>query len=130
MISNIAVVAMGGALGSVARYLLASALNPAAAGTAFPWGTLLVNGIGCASFGLLGGLFSHAGWISDTTRIAVLVGLLGGFTTFSAFAGEALALLNHGQLNLAGLYVLASNIICLGGAWAGYQIGVRGSGAQ
>lgn len=99
-------VALGGSLGSVARYLLQGAVQRragAAHGWAavFPWGTLAVNLLGCLGIGFLAVLFEERLAVAPETRTFVLIGLLGGFTTFSSFSFETWALLRDGNTLLA-----------------------------
>ena len=110
-------VALGGALGSALRY---AAQNAARAwlGSAFPWGTLAVNLLGSLLIGVCAAAFDR-GW--PALRPWVMAGLLGGFTTFSAFSLENLQLLRGGQAAWALLYSVGSVAggLCL--AWAGYS---------
>ena len=108
-------VALGGALGSVGRY--AVSLGAAAViGAAYPWGTLAVNVIGSAAIGALAGL-----GLSGPARLFWITGVLGGFTTFSAFSLEA-ALLWEVAPRLAALYVAASVMLGLGAFAAGWTL--------
>ena len=104
-------VALGGAAGSVARYQLGRGmtrwLGPEAM-TVFPWATLAVNTIGSLAIGFLAGILLRMGGETDGWRLLVGVGLLGGFTTFSAFSLELAMLIQRGQVGLAGLYALLS----------------------
>lgn len=105
-------VGIGGAAGSILRYLVSMAAN-AALGAGFPWGTLAVNATGSAAIGALASLsLQHNG------RLLLLTGLLGGFTTFSAFSLETAQLWQRAPW-LAALYVAAS----LGGGFAGFAAG-------
>jgi len=105
-------VACGGALGSVSRFLVASAMTRWV--PTFPLGTLLVNVVGCFLMGML------AGWTSDRTlRAALGVGVLGGFTTFSALGGDTLALAQGGSMKLAAVNVVANVGLGLVAVWAG-----------
>lgn len=117
-------VAIGGAIGSVARFALGNAMA-VAAGTSFPWGTLLINVLGSfviSFFGVLTGM--HARFpLPAEARIFVTVGLCGGFTTFSAFSLQTVELARAGHPVRAALYVAASASLCiiacaLGYAWA------------
>ena len=113
-------VALGGALGSVARY----ACSVAAArwlGTAFPFGTLFVNVAGSFTIGLLAALIAADGrpLLGADARALLLVGVLGGFTTFSSFSLETLELARGGALGAAGANVALSVVLCLFGAWLG-----------
>jgi fluoride exporter len=111
-------VALGGALGSVARF----GVGFAAArwfGLAFPWGTLAVNVIGGLAMGMMA---ARIGPEHDSMRLFIGTGLLGGFTTFSAFSLETVRLLEH-QPGLAALYAIASLVLSVGGCWAGLTLG-------
>lgn len=113
---NILYVAIGGALGSVLRYLVSISLNGA-----FPYGTLTVNVVGCFLMGLLVGYGSFMGQLSEPARIFLMVGILGGFTTFSAFSFDVLALVERGQMAQAATYAALSVVLSLfavfGGVW-------------
>jgi CrcB protein len=104
-------VALGGAIGSVARYQLGRLmtwwLGPQAV-SVFPFATLAVNTVGSLAMGLLAGLLLRLGGETDIWRLLVGVGLLGGFTTFSAFSLETAMLIQRGQVGVAGLYALMS----------------------
>ena len=105
-------VCLGGAAGSGARYLLTSWVNERA-GSGFPWGTLCVNVSG--SF-LLGAIVQHAstsGSLSPTAQATWTIGVLGGFTTYSAFNQETLTRLQQGAWALAGANLLATVVGCL-----------------
>jgi CrcB protein len=114
-------VALGGAIGSVARYacMLAGARW---FGAAFPWGTLFVNVAGSFAIGLLAALVAADGrpLLGSDARAFVLVGVLGGFTTFSSFSLETLALARNGALGAAGLNVAFSVALCLLGTGLGF----------
>jgi len=118
-----AYVALGGAIGSVLRYqagrLMTLVLGPAAV-TAFPWATLLVNVSGSLAMGLLAGWLARNGGIAgDAGRLFVGVGLLGGFTTFSAFSLELMMLIERGQPALALTYAGVSIIAGLTALYIG-----------
>jgi CrcB protein len=116
--------AVGGGLGSVARYLLQGWVQRRAdhlhgRADLFPWGTLAVNVLGCLLIGLLVGLFEVRGRLAPETRTFVLVGLLGGFTTFSSLGLESFALLRAGGVllalvNLAGSCAAGLAAVALG----------------
>ena len=108
-------VAAGGALGSVLRYAV-SVLMVASLGAGFPWGTLAVNVLGSTAIGALAALGVEGGW-----RLLLVTGLLGGFTTFSAFSLET-ALLWERVWWLALIYVLASVVLGLAGFALGYGL--------
>jgi fluoride exporter len=105
-------VAIGGAGGALARYQLGRAMTRwmgAEAMTIFPWATLAVNTIGSLLMGLLAGFLVRSGsGDADGWRLLVGIGVLGGFTTFSAFSLEMAMLIQRGQVGLAGLYALLS----------------------
>lgn len=114
-------VALGGAIGSVARYLVNLATTRAF-GFGFPWGTLTVNIVGCLVMGLLAGLLAMRGG-SNELRVFLLTGILGGFTTFSAFSLDAVTLWERGQPALAGGYVVASVTVSIAAVIGGLALG-------
>jgi len=105
-------VAAGGAIGASARYLLSSQVARWL-GSGFPWGTLAVNVLGAALMGLLVGLFARVWALQDPWRALLVTGILGGFTTFSAFSLEAGLMIERGQYGLALVYAVASVVLCL-----------------
>jgi CrcB protein len=116
-------IACGGALGAVARHLLATLLTARAAGiTTFPAGTFSVNVTGCFAAGFVLGLAAR-GQMSPEMRAFVTVGCLGGFTTFSAFSVDAVVLLQNGASTTAIAYVLATTAATLVAASAGLALG-------
>ena len=105
---NSLIVMLGGAVGALARYHLGRWAGHAL-GSALPWGTLIANMGGGFAMGLLAGwLARFAAGGGEPLRLALGVGLLGGFTTFSAFSLETALMIQRGQVGTAGLYVLAS----------------------
>ena len=124
MILTYAWVALGGALGSMARFWMASAVA-AVTGLAFPWGTLAINVIGSFVIGMVFALTGPGGRldVSSDARIFVMVGLCGGFTTFSSFSLQTLMLLQDGYLLRAGAYILGSVVLCLLFVWLGFLLG-------
>jgi CrcB protein len=114
-------VAFGGALGSMARYACSAALVRWL-GAGFPWWTLFVNVTGSVVIGLLAALVTADGrpLLGGDARAFLLVGLLGGFTTFSSFSLETLELARSTTLAAAAANVVLSVVLCLGGAWAGF----------
>ena len=113
-------VASGGALGTVARYFL-SGLVASAFGETFPWGTLIINVAGSFIIGFFGTLTSPDGrlLVSGTSRQFVMVGLCGGFTTFSSFSLQTLNLMNDGEWTHAGANIIGSVGLCLLFVWLG-----------
>lgn len=107
-------VAIGGALGSVARYLMGAALMAHAAlnwGMRFPVGTFAINLLGSLLIGVVAGMADKHGLISSDARLFLVTGVLGGFTTFSSFGLETVMLLKSGDMWLAAAYVLGSVIL-------------------
>ncbi|KFN48710.1 fluoride efflux transporter CrcB [Arenimonas composti] len=112
-------VGLGGALGAIARYGVSLALAGSAA--RFPWPTFAVNVLGCLLIGLVAGVLARAP-DGDTLRLFVVTGVLGGFTTFSAFGLETLTLMRRGDAALAAVYVLGSVGVCLFAVWLGSRL--------
>ena len=114
-------VALGSGLGGAAR-LWVSTLVSRGAGTSFPWGTLAVNVLGCLVVGLLGAMFEQSSplHVRQDLRVLLVVGVLGGFTTFSAFSLETLLLVQRGAAVAAAGYVVLSVALCLLAASAAY----------
>ncbi len=113
-------IALAGACGTLARYGLGGLVHRFA-GSAFPWGTLVVNGCGCLLFAFVWSLAEQRGVISSQTRTIVLVGFMGAFTTFSTYMFESGQMLRDGQWGWAAGNVVLQNGIGLaalfGGAW-------------
>lgn len=114
----ITAIALGGAVGSVGRYLMAQGVT-AWLGRGFPWGTLSVNILGSFVMGVLFQVFSERLPTQELWRLALMVGVLGGFTTFSSFSLESLQLLLHGEYRSALAYVATSVGLCITGTWMG-----------
>jgi CrcB protein len=116
-------IALGGALGSLARWGISEALARAW-GPEFPWGTLLVNVTGSLLIGAAAGGSWHDVRLIESAfvRQFVMVGVCGGYTTFSAFSLQTVGMLQAGDAGRAGLYVLASVATCLVATWAGYAL--------
>jgi CrcB protein len=112
-------VGAGGFLGSVLRYLVGGAIQSAFAGSTFPYGTLVVNVTGCFAIGLVSELIEAQGAFGSAARAFLVVGVLGGYTTFSAFGNETANLMRDGQrvaavMNIGGQLVLALCAVWLG----------------
>lgn len=120
MFSTLAQVALGGAIGASFRYL-AGVAAIRLAGPGFPWGTLSVNVIGSLLMGLFAAFVAHRG--GQDWAPLVMTGLLGGFTTFSAFSLDAVTLFERGALTQAAGYVLASLVLAVGALMAGLLLG-------
>lgn len=110
----------GGLLGTLVRYWL-SGVIARRVGETFPFGTLTVNLLGCLVIGLLYFWLEERFLVDPVIRTAILIGLLGGFTTFSSYGLQAFTLVQDGEFLLAGLYVTISNLIGLFLVWFGYS---------
>jgi CrcB protein len=122
-INTLLLVAAGGGTGAVLRYLIAN-FGQSLTVSSFPLGTLLVNIIGCVLIGfatvlLIDPLANHR----ETLRLLFIVGMLGGFTTFSTFALDTFNLIDAGKGGQALLYVSLSNIVGIIAAWGAYRLG-------
>jgi CrcB protein len=115
---KVLLIGLGGFVGSIARYGL-SGLVHARLGTAFPWGTLAVNVLGCFVIGVLSQLAEGRMAISPEARALLVFGFLGGFTTFSAFGNETIDLFRSGTPMLAWAYIAVQLVATLGAVWAG-----------
>ena len=114
-------IAAGGAVGAALRYLVAGWMQRLTGGT-FPVGTLAVNVLGCFAIGLLNYLLLGPLMVREEVRLAVVVGVLGGFTTFSSYGWETLALTNEGAWLAAGANVALNNVLGFAAAWAAYRL--------
>ncbi len=123
--ADLAAVAVGGGVGSVARYLLAAAFP---AGNGFPWAIFAVNVSGCFCLGLLMVYLLEVWPPRRFLRPFLAVGLIGGFTTFSTFAGGVLTLLNGRAFALADAYALSSVVAALVAVWSGMKAGRMAAG--
>jgi len=112
----------GGFIGSVLRYLLSGAAQSFSQSIAFPYGTLSVNILGCLCIGVLSELAENRGILSADARAFLIVGILGGFTTFSAFGNETMSLIRSGEPALALMNVGAHVVLGLGAVWLGYTL--------
>jgi fluoride exporter len=117
---KIILVLTGGAVGSLLRYIVSESMSKVSDG-GFPYGTLFVNLCGCLIIGLLWGIFSQEG-LTTNVKAFLFIGLLGGFTTFSAFALESFQLFDNGQLKTGVIYILISNIAGISLTIGGYYI--------
>jgi CrcB protein len=115
---SLILVALGGALGSVARYLVAGAVHRVAQ-PFFPYGTVVVNVTGCLAIGLIAGLVNERGVIGPGARLFLLVGVLGGYTTFSTFGFETFELLRTSQYGAAAANAGGQVVAGVTGVWLG-----------
>lgn len=117
----IAAVAIGGAVGSVGRYLV-GVWSGSLFGPDFPWGTLIINIVGSLLIGVFVELFALRWDLSQFWRVFLTIGICGGFTTFSTFSLDAYLLIDRGQLAAAAAYMIASVVLSIGGLYAGLQL--------
>lgn len=116
----ILLIALGGAVGSVARYLMGRAVH-GALHLEFPIGTFAVNVVGCLIIGVLAKFFMHS-QTELPLRATLMIGFCGGFTTFSTFTLETLGLLQGGEWSKAAAYVVCSVLICVCATAAGFAL--------
>ncbi len=120
-IGTLLIVAAGGGLGAVARYLTGLwALR--LLGPAFPWGTMAINVVGSLAMGLAAALLLDRAGPSRAT-LFLMTGVLGGFTTFSTFSLETIRLIEAEAFGRAAFYAFGSMTLAIGGLWAGLTIG-------
>ena len=108
---------IGGFVGSVLRYSVSGFVQELSRSLTFPYGTLAVNLLGCLAIGLLSQLAETRGVFTVETRTLLFIGVLGGFTTFSAFANETMNLWREGQSSLAALNIAGHLVLCLAAVW-------------
>ena len=121
-------IALGGALGSVGRYYVIGAAErwlTSLIGTGFPYGTLTVNVVGSFILGALVQGLAHTFDAGEVVQRFLFVGLLGGFTTFSAFSADSIAMLERGEIGRALLYIVLSVVLSVGGFYCGLRL-IRG----
>jgi CrcB protein len=114
-------VGLAGLIGTVLRYWLSDVVAKQY-GETLPWGTLAVNLIGCLAAGVLFGLIEERFLLNGTVRAVILIGFLGGFTTFSAYGLQTFALLRDGEIGLALLNMVSSNVLGVFMVWVGYVL--------
>ncbi|RLL51343.1 fluoride efflux transporter CrcB [Mariprofundus sp. EBB-1] len=121
MMKQLVAVAIGGATGAVLRWLMASTIQKMAGG-AFPWGTFAVNALGSFLLGFLFVWLIERSTASELVRLAVTVGFLGAFTTFSTYSLESVRLLQEGAFSLAFGNIMGQVVVCLLLTWLGVQL--------
>ena len=114
-------VALGGGVGAVLRYWLGSAVQGSSPAGSYPLATLVVNVSGCFAIGVLAELGERRG-LSAEARVFLMVGILGGFTTFSAFANETVNAVRAGAAAVGALNVASSVVLCLVATWGGRSL--------
>lgn len=118
---KIILIFLGGGIGAVARYALQGFVHRYS-GSSFPLGTLAVNVLGCLLIGYLMIALEERFLVNPTLRIFLIIGILGGFTTFSSFSYETIALLRDGELLFGVINILASLIVCLSATFIGMTV--------
>ena len=108
---------IGGFIGSALRYSVSGLVQGWSRSIDFPYGTLAVNLIGCLAIGFLSQLAESRGYFTAEARTLVFIGILGGFTTFSAFSNETMNLWREGESLLAVVNIAAHLVLCLGAVW-------------
>ena len=121
MTKQLLAVAAGGAAGAVLRWLMAGAVQRFSGG-AFPWGTFAVNALGSFLLGFLFVWLIERSTASELVRLALTVGMLGAFTTFSTYSLESIRLLQEGALGMAATNVFGQVVVCLVLTWLGIQL--------
>ena len=116
-------IAVGSAAGGIARFW-ASGVVARLIGETFPWGTMVVNVVGCFIIGFVASLTAPDGrlFLGSTARLALTAGFCGGFTTFSSFSLQTLTLMNDGEYLQAGGNIGLSVVLCLAAVWAGSAV--------
>lgn len=121
---KIALIAVGGGIGAVLRYVV-SAWGQRLMGGSFPFGTFLVNVTGSLVIGFVGARMAAPHLVREEVRVFLLVGLLGGYTTFSTFGWETFMELNDGETSRALANLLITNAVGVTAVWLGYRFGER-----
>ena len=122
---DVLVVGAGGFIGATLRYGISGLAQQVSGSTTFPYGTLAVNVVGCLAIGVAGGLADGRQLMGPELRLFLLIGVLGGFTTFSTFGHETLALVRDGEGGRAAASVALHLVLALGGTWLGYGLASR-----
>lgn len=122
-------VGLGGFIGSVARYTMGGAIARMKQGSSFPLETLVINIFGCLLIGFLAALAESRGVFTGTTRAFLLIGVLGGFTTFSTFGYETFQMLRDGQFTSAAVSSGLQVGLGICAVWAGHSLARLGWGA-
>jgi CrcB protein len=118
---NYLLVFIGGGVGSTLRHII-NVISARFLGTAFPYHTFIINITGSTVMGLIAGYLAFKGEASQPWRLFLMTGVLGGYTTFSAFSLEAALLYERGEIGLALVYVLGSVVLSIAGLFAGLAL--------
>lgn len=119
---RVALLALFGAAGTISRYFLHLFVQRMH-GTQFPWGTFAVNALGCLAFGIVWGLAEHRALVGPQTRLFVLVGFMGAFTTFSSYAFETAQLIETGRWLWASGNLVLQNAVGISLVFVGIALG-------
>ena len=119
---NVLIVGIGGFFGAAFRYMMSGFIHNSISKTLLPYTTLSVNVLGCLLIGFLGGLIETKGIFNQESRLLVLAGFLGGFTTFSAFGLETFTSAREGHLGSTIANVVFHLVFCLGAVWMGNSL--------
>ncbi|MAF82572.1 MAG: fluoride efflux transporter CrcB [Chromatiales bacterium] len=119
-LSQVMIVGAGGFIGSALRFVVSGWVQRLAATSVMPYGTLVVNVLGCLALGFLGGLAEYRQVLEPGQRLFLMVGILGGFTTFSTFAFESISLMQDTEILKAMLNTAAQVVLGFGAAFAGF----------
>lgn len=120
MVQLILFIGIGGAIGSIMRYLMGGWVQDLLRNSSFPYGTLVVNVLGCLLIGALVGVAETRQELSAEYRAFLMIGLLGGFTTFSAFGYETMSLVRDGNLLAGASNAVIHVVVGLAAVWIGY----------
>ena len=120
--TQVLAIGIGGAIGSLLRFWMSDWVH-SFAGRGFPYGTLAVNVLGCLVMGVLFVLLTERFSDNAVLRAGILIGVLGGFTTFSSFSIETFSLMEQGAHIKAALNMALSLVLCVGGTWLGIVLG-------
>ena len=120
---NVLLLALGGAMGTIARYGTGLWINRTLEQPLFPWGTFAINLTGCLAVGLFAAFVAPTGLSTDRRMMFLIVGVLGGYTTFSGFALEVFRMIENGKAAQAIVYLGATNSLCVFLAFAGLKLG-------
>ena len=122
MLLNLLVVGIGGFIGATLRYATGLFIGRFFADAQFPYGTFVVNMLGCLLIGFLAGITDSRQLLNDTSRAFMFTGMLGAFTTFSTFSYETMGLLQNGQTSPALTNLVLQIILGLLAVWGGIQL--------